>query len=212
MRPTPSRRRQTCPTSSKKMRPQPNAPKKGGERSPHLLTATPKRLCVANRLAEPLKRAVHSSEQPSEAERDGYCRIRLIFDGVAQCLLKGTGGLGGAVDGLAIEVLGGIRYFTGPFLAVNISARGRGLWHINAPVVVGVNAQERTKEPEFQMRERPPIETGSSHCVDTPNSKPHLMVARRTIVDADMCVGSFRRWVDACCVHIFPAPTHGPFS
>jgi len=155
---------------------------------------------------------VHSSEQPTEAERDCYCRIRLIFDGVAQSLLKGTGRLGGVVDGLAIEVLGGIRRFTGLFLAVDIGARGRGLWHINAPVVVGVTAQEGTKEPELQTRERPPIETDSSHCVDTPNSKPHLMVARRTIVDADMCVGSFRHWVHACCVHIFPAPTHGPFS
>jgi hypothetical protein len=48
---------------------------------------------------------------------------------VAQCLLKGTGGLGGAVDGLAIEVLGGI---TGLFLGlsnstVEFSARGRGV-------------------------------------------------------------------------------------
>ena len=79
-----------------------------------------------------LKWAVHSSEQPSEAKRDGYCRIGLIFDGVAQCLLKGTGGLGGAVDGFAIEVLGGILYFTGLFLGlsnstVEFSARGGGV-------------------------------------------------------------------------------------
>jgi hypothetical protein len=46
-----------------------------------------------------LKWAVHSSEQPSDAERDCYCRIGLIFDGMAQRLLKGTAGLGGAVDG-----------------------------------------------------------------------------------------------------------------
>ncbi len=150
--------------------------------------------------------------QPSEAERDCYCRIRLIFDGMAQCLLKGAGGLGRAVDGLAIEILRSIRYFTGPFLAVDIGARGKGLLHINAPVVVGVTAYEGTKERGFQTRERPPNETDSSHCVDTPNSKPHLMVARGTIVDADMCIGSFRRCVDACGVHIFPAPTHGPFS
>jgi hypothetical protein len=104
------------------------------------------------------------------------------------------------------------RYFTGLFFAVDISARGNGLLHIDAPVVVGVTAYEGTKEPGFQTRERPPIETDSSHCVDTPNSKPHLLVARGTIVDADMCIGSFRRCVDACGVHIFPAPTHGPFS
>jgi hypothetical protein len=67
---------------------------------------------------------VHSSEQPSEAKRDGYCPIGLIFDGVAQCLLKGTDGLGGAVDGLAIEVLGGIRYFTGLFLGDISMLRG----------------------------------------------------------------------------------------
>ena len=159
-----------------------------------------------------LKRTVHSSEQPSDAERDCYCRIRLIFDGMAQCLLKGAGGLGRAVDSLAIKILRGIRYFTGPFLAVDISARGKGVLHINAPVVVGVTAYEGTKERGFQTRERPSIETDSIHCVDTPNSKPHLMVARGTIVDADMCIGSFRRCVDACALHIFPAPTHGPFS
>ena len=56
-----------------------------------------------------------------------------------------------------------------------------------------VQGQEQTSSLRFKMRERPPIETDSSHCVDTPNSKPHLMVARRTIVDADMCVGSFRQ-------------------
>lgn len=155
---------------------------------------------------------MHSSEQPSEAERDCYCRIRLIFDGVAQCFSKGAGSLGRAVDRLAIEVLRSIRYFTGLFLAVDISARGKGLCHINAPVVVGVTAYEGTKEPGFQTRERPPIETDSSHCVHTPNSKPHLMVARRTMADADMCVGSFRQWVDACGVHIFPAPTHRQFT
>ena len=40
---------------------------------------------------------MHSAEPPSERERDRYSRIRLFFDGVAQCPLKGTGGLGGAV-------------------------------------------------------------------------------------------------------------------
>jgi len=36
------------------------------------------------------KRAMCSAEKPSDAERDSYGRIGLIFDGVAQCLLKGT--------------------------------------------------------------------------------------------------------------------------
>ena len=52
---------------------------------------------------------------------------------------------------------------------------------------------------------------GSSHCVGTPNSKPHLMVARRTIVDADMRVPSFRQW-RACDMHFIPAPTLGQFG
>ena len=64
---------------------------------------------------------MHSAEQPSERERDSYGRIRLFFDGVAQCPLKGTGGVGGAVDGLAIEVLGRIRHFTGLFLGISSS-------------------------------------------------------------------------------------------
>jgi hypothetical protein len=62
-----------------------------------------------------VKPTVHSAEQPSERERDRCSRIGLFFDGVAQRPLKGTGGLGGAVDGLVIEIfLGGIRHFTGP--------------------------------------------------------------------------------------------------
>jgi hypothetical protein len=46
-------------------------------------------------------------EQLSERERDRCSRIGLIFDGVAQRPLKGTGGLGGAVDGSVLEILGG---------------------------------------------------------------------------------------------------------
>jgi Hydantoinase B/oxoprolinase len=99
---------------------------------------------------ETSKRAVHSAEYPSERERDRYSRIRLFFDGVAQCPLEGTGGLGGAVDGLTIEVLGGIRHFTGLFLGISkstveIGARSRGLWHVNAPLESGlweINAQK----------------------------------------------------------------------
>jgi hypothetical protein len=55
-----------------------------------------------------LKRAVHSSEQPSEAKRDGYCRIGLIFDGVAQSLLKGTGRLPCGIGGGIGDLRGGI--------------------------------------------------------------------------------------------------------
>jgi len=75
---------------------------------------------VAN-ASETSKWAVHSAEQPSERECDRYSRIRLFFDGVAQCPLKGTGGVGGAVDGLVIEILGGIRHFTGLFLGISSS-------------------------------------------------------------------------------------------
>ena len=45
-----------------------------------------------------------------------------------------------------------------------------------------------------------------------PNSKPHFVVARRTTVDADMRVASFRQCVDACDVHFFPTPTLRQFS
>jgi hypothetical protein len=37
--------------------------------------------------------------------------------------LSGTGGLGAAVDGLVIEILGGIRHFTGLFLGIPNSTR-----------------------------------------------------------------------------------------
>jgi hypothetical protein len=103
------------------------------------------------------KRAVHSSEQPSKTERDCYGRIRLIFDGVAQRFLKGTGSLprgfcgrvgnlGGAVNRLAVKVLGGVRYFAGDasslFLGISksvveITAGITGLWHIHAPLEWG---------------------------------------------------------------------------
>jgi len=61
-----------------------------------------------------------------------------------------AGGVGGAVDGLVIEILDGIRHFTGLFLGISkstveISAGSRGLWHISAPLESGlseVNAQK----------------------------------------------------------------------
>jgi len=42
-----------------------------------------------------------------------------------------------------------------------------------------------------------------------PDSKPHFVVTRRTIVNADMRVTLLRRWVDACDVHFFAAPALG---
>ena len=105
------------------------------------------------------KRTVHSAEQPSERERDRYSRIRLFFDGVAQCPLKGTGGVGGAVDGLVIEILGGIRHFTGLFLGISnstveISAGSRGLWHISAPLESGLSQVNALKRAKVRRSER----------------------------------------------------------
>jgi hypothetical protein len=44
----------------------------------------------------------------------------------------------------------------------------------------------------------PPTETASAQYVSAPNSKPHLMLARQTIVNADVRIASFRQRVDAC--------------
>ena len=66
---------------------------------------------------------MHSAAQPSERERDRCSRMGLIFDGVAQRPLKGTGGLRSAVDGLITEILGGTRHFTGLFLGISNSTR-----------------------------------------------------------------------------------------
>jgi hypothetical protein len=56
---------------------------------------------------------------------------------------------------------------------------------------------------------QPPTDAHSTQCVGSPNSKPQLMLARRTIVEADMRVGTFRQWVDVCDTHFLPAPTLG---
>jgi hypothetical protein len=45
-----------------------------------------------------------------------------------------------------------------------------------------------------------------------PNSEPHLMMARAAIIDSDMHVASFRKWVETRDLHFFPAPTYGQFS
>ena len=52
-----------------------------------------------------------------------------------------------------------------------------------------------------------PTDAHSTQCVGTPNSKPHLMMACRTIVEADMRVGTFRQWVDLCHAHYLSAST-----
>ena len=52
-----------------------------------------------------------------------------------------------------------------------------------------------------------PTDAHSTQCVGTPNSKPHLMMARGTIVEAYMRVGTFGQWVDVCHAHYLPAST-----
>jgi hypothetical protein len=54
--------------------------------------------------------------------------------------------------------------------------------------------------------------SGSGHRVGAPNGKPHLVLTRRTNVDTDVGVGSFRQAVDARDVHVFSAPAHRQFS
>ena len=51
-----------------------------------------------------------------------------------------------------------------------------------------------------------------SHCVDSPNGKPPLVVAGRANIDPDISVTSSRELVQACDLHFFPAPTCGQFS
>ena len=48
--------------------------------------------------------------------------------------------------------------------------------------------------------------------VGSPNGKPHLMMTRRTFIDADMRVASFLGWVEAGDVHFIPATTYGQLS
>ena len=51
-----------------------------------------------------------------------------------------------------------------------------------------------------------------SRLIGSPDSKPHLMLASRTGVDANSCVASCRKFVDACDFHLFAASTHGQFG
>jgi hypothetical protein len=67
--------------------------------------------------------------------------------------------VGGAVDGLVIEILGGIRHFTGLFLGISnstleISARSRGLWHISAPLESGLSQVNALKRAKVRCPER----------------------------------------------------------
>jgi hypothetical protein len=54
--------------------------------------------------------------------------------------------------------------------------------------------------------------TASTQYVSAPNSKPHLVLARRTIVNSDVRIVSFRQRVDTCNMHLRPAPAFGKFS
>jgi hypothetical protein len=85
---------------------------------------------------------VHSAAQPSERKRDRCSRMGLIFDGVAQRPLKGTGGLGGAVDGLITEILGGTRHFTGLFLGISNSTRSASRAQAPRPRQKEANAKQ----------------------------------------------------------------------
>jgi hypothetical protein len=48
--------------------------------------------------------------------------------------------------------------------------------------------------------------------IDTPNGQPHFVVARETLVNADMRVSSFRQWTGVVDVHFFSAQTSRQFS
>jgi hypothetical protein len=67
---------------------------------------------------------MHAAEQPAEAKRDSDRRVRLRFDRDAQRTLEracglarrpvgGIGEVGGAVDGVVIEILSGVRRVAG---------------------------------------------------------------------------------------------------
>jgi hypothetical protein len=56
------------------------------------------------------------------------------------------------------------------------------------------------------------IEAALIQRFDTPNGKPHFVVARGTLINADMRVSSFRQWIGVVDVHFSPAPTSGQFS
>lgn len=79
------------------------------------------------------------------------------------------------------------------------------------PFVALCYATEIVTKSEVR-RPSPPTEAPSIQCVGAPNGKPHLMRARRAIVDADMRFVSFRQWVHDCEMHFSPAPALGQFS
>ena len=99
-----------------------------------------------------------SAEKPSEAERDSYGRIGLIFDGVAQCLLKGTGRLSCGIGSGIGDLGGGIRYFIcdacGLLFSISHSAveiSGRGLRHVACSARIGVVWCQRANMSESSL-------------------------------------------------------------
>ncbi len=56
------------------------------------------------------------------------------------------------------------------------------------------------------------MEPALSFRAGTPNSKPHLMVARGAMVNPDIGVTLFRESLDARNSHFFPAPAFGQFG
>ena len=49
---------------------------------------------------------MHPSQEPANANRDKGAGVRLRFDGVAEPLVKGDGGLPGGVSCLTVQILG----------------------------------------------------------------------------------------------------------
>jgi hypothetical protein len=49
---------------------------------------------------------MHPSQEPANAYRDKGAGVRLRFDGVAEPLVKGDGGLPGGVSCLTVQILG----------------------------------------------------------------------------------------------------------
>src|SRR5207344_399822 len=99
-----------------------------------------------------------SAEKPSEAERDSYGHIGLVFDGVAQCLLKGTGrlpcGIGSGID----DLRGGIRYFicdaSGLLFGIShgaVEISGRSLRHVACSARIGVVWCQRANVSESSL-------------------------------------------------------------
>jgi Crp-like helix-turn-helix domain len=104
------------------------------------------------------KRAMCSAEKPSEADRDSYGRIGLTFDGVAQCLPKGTGRLPCGIGSGIGDLKGGIRYFicdaSGLLFGIShsvVEISGRGLRHVACSARIGVVWCQRANVSESSL-------------------------------------------------------------